>query len=66
MKLTWRELNRIINSKSEDELRDMIIQESETFKRKVVLTRLHQKFTVVRAAREREELLGVKDKSKLM
>lgn len=60
MKLTWRELNKIINHKTEDELKSMIIAEMETFKRTTVLTRLHQKFTAVRAARERDELLGAK------
>lgn len=60
MKLTWRELNKIINHKTEDELKEMIVQEFETYKRASVLTRLHQKFTALRAVREREELVGVK------
>lgn len=58
MKLTWRELNRIINTKTEDDLKDMIVQEFETYKRYTVLMRLHQKFTILRAQRERDELFG--------
>jgi len=65
MKLNWRELNRVINDKTEDELRDMIAQEYDTFKRVTVLERLHQTFTTKRAKREREELLsGAKRKVK--
>ena len=58
MTLTWRELNSIINHKTEDELRAMIEKEYETARRTTVLTRLHQRFTTLRAARERTELLG--------
>jgi len=65
MKLNWRELNRVINDKTEDELRDMIAQEYDTFKRVTVLERLHQTFTTKRAKREREELLsGAKRKAR--
>lgn len=66
MKLTWRDMNRIINHKTEDELREMIVQEFETYKRPTILTRLHQKFTVLRAQREREELVGVRSDKPIM
>lgn len=66
MKLTWRDMNRIINHKTEDELREMIVQEFETYKRPTILTRLHQKFTVLRAQREREELIGVRSDKPIM
>jgi hypothetical protein len=58
MKLNWRELNRVINDKTEDELRHMIMQEFDTYRRVTVLERLHQTFTTKRAKREREELLS--------
>jgi len=58
MNLTWRELNNIINHKTEDELKAMIEKEYETARRATILTRLHQRFTILRAARERMELLG--------
>ncbi len=66
MKLTWRDMNRIINHKTEEELREMIVQEFETYKRPTILTRLHQKFTVLRAQREREELVGVRSDKPVM
>ena len=57
---------RVINHKTEEELREMIVQEFETFKRPTILIRLHQKFTMVRAQREREELIGVRDDRPIM
>jgi len=66
MKLTWRDMIRVINHKTEEELREMIVQEFETFKRPTILIRLHQKFTMVRAQREREELIGVRDDRPIM
>lgn len=65
-KLTWREMQRILNHKTEDELREMIVQEFETFKRPTILTRLHQRFTILRAQREREELVGVRSDRPVM
>ena len=65
MKLNWRELNRVINDKTEDELKNMLVHEYDTFKRVTVLERLHQTFTTKRAKREREELLsGAKRKAR--
>jgi hypothetical protein len=67
MKLNWRELNRVINDKTEEELKDMLMEEFDTLKRVTVLERLHQRFTTLRAQREREELLsGAKRKTRLM
>ena len=64
MNLTWRELNKIISGKTEEELKEMIVKELATFRRTTVLTRLHQRFTIVRAIRERDELLSVKSNTK--
>ena len=66
MKLTWRDMHRIINHKTEDELRQMIVEEFETYKRPTILIRLHQKFTMLRAQREREELIGVRSDTPVM
>lgn len=57
---------RVINHKTEEELREMIVQEFETFKRPTILIRLHQKFTMLRAQREREELIGVRNDRPIM
>jgi hypothetical protein len=59
-------MHRIINHKTEEELREMIVQEFETFKRPTILIRLHQRFTVLRAQREREELVGVRSGKPVM
>lgn len=66
MKLTWREMHKVINHKTEDELKIMIAKEFDTLKRPSVLIRLHQRFTILRAQREREELLGTQGKRSLM
>ena len=57
MKTTWLELNKILNSMTESELNDALVQELKTFKRPTIVTRLHQRYAKVRAARERDELL---------
>ena len=56
--LNWRNLNANINSYSEDELKQLIIDELKDRKRSSILNRLHQRFTVVRATRERMEILA--------
>lgn len=58
MKLNWRTLNENINSFSEEELKEMIYGELQDRKRSSILERLHQRFTVVRANRERLEILA--------
>lgn len=58
MKLNWRTLNENINSFSEEELKEMIYAELQDRKRSSILERLHQRFTVVRANRERLEILA--------
>jgi plasmid maintenance system killer protein len=56
--LNWRNLNENITSFSEDELKQFIIDELKNRKRSSILNRLHQRFTVVRANRERMEILA--------
>ena len=56
--LNWRNLNANINSFSEEELKKLIIDELKNRKRSSILERLHQRFTVVRANRERMEILA--------
>jgi len=58
LKLNWRNLNENINNFSEDELKQMIYDELQDRKRSSILERLHQRFTVVRANRERLEILA--------
>ena len=57
MQLTWRKLNEELKTFDEDKILDMLTHERANAKRVVVLERLHQRYTVLRASRERIELL---------
>ena len=56
--LTWRELNHVLASKTEEEVLAMLNREKVSTRRIVVLERLHQRYNVLRASRERVELLS--------
>lgn len=56
-KLTWRELNHVLASKTEGEVLQMLQTEKLGDRRIVVLERLHQRYNVLRVSRERMELL---------
>ena len=53
----WRELNKKLNMLSEDEVLDLLTQERVGARRVTFLERLHQRYTMLRAARERVELM---------
>jgi len=55
--LNWRSLNEQLNGLSENELRKMIDEEMSRGKRTSIIVRLHQRYTTLRASRERRELL---------
>ena len=57
-RLTWRELNHVLASKTEDEVLQMLNEEKVGIRRVVVLERLHQRYNVLRVSRERVELLS--------
>ena len=57
MQLTWRKLNKELKTFDEQEVLDMLTHERTNAKRVVVLERLHQRYTMLRASRERIELL---------
>ena len=57
MQLTWRKLNEELKTFDENKVLDMLTHERGNAKRVVVLERLHQRYTVLRASRERIELL---------
>jgi hypothetical protein len=56
---TWRSLNAVLTQLSEDEVLDLLNEEKQNGKRQMVLTRLHQRYSMLRAARERKELFLV-------
>lgn len=54
---SWRNLNAVIGVLNEDQVSQMIAHEMVNGKRETFITRLHQRFTALRTARERAELL---------
>lgn len=57
MQLTWRKLNEELKTFDEDKVLEMLNHERANAKRVAVLERLHQRYTTLRASRERIELL---------
>lgn len=53
----WRDLNKMLNSLEESQIMVMLDHEMNTKRRKMIVLRLHQRLTILRAKREREELL---------
>jgi len=56
--MNWRDLNKILPTLDEDTVRRMLEDERKGEQRVTVLVRLHQRYTILRAARERMEILG--------
>lgn len=57
MQLTWRKLNEELKTFDEQKVLEMLNHERAHARRVVVLERLHQRYTTLRASRERIELL---------
>jgi hypothetical protein len=55
--LSWRKLNDILSQLSEEQVLTMLNEERTGGRRVSVLQRLHQRYTMLRCARERIELL---------
>ena len=55
--LTWRKLNDKLALMSEEDVLALLNEERATTMRISVLARLHQRYTTLRAARERAEIL---------
>jgi len=55
---TWRQMISVIATMDEDALRSAINYEVSTFKRKRMISRMHQRYSVLYAKRERQELLA--------
>jgi hypothetical protein len=56
--VNWRELNDVLNGLDEQKILTLLKEERTTRRRVTVMTRLHQRYTILRAARERRELLN--------
>ena len=57
MKLTWRSLNEQIGTMTEEELLTLLNAERAGRRRLTILERLHQRYSILRGARERKELM---------
>ena len=57
MEITWRKLNAELKTLDEAKVLEMLTRERESGKRVSVLERLHQRYTALRASRERIEIL---------
>lgn len=57
MQYNWRELNKKLNLLSENEVLELLNAERAGARRVTFLERLHQRYTALRTARERIELL---------
>lgn len=55
--MNWRDLNAKLNLLSEEQVLQLLNDERIGARRVTVLQRLHQRYTMLRAARERVELL---------
>ena len=55
--LSWRKLNDILSQLSEEQILTMLNEERTGSRRVSVLQRLHQRYTMLRCARARIELL---------
>jgi len=56
--MNWREINKALPDLDEDAVRRLLEDERKGEQRQSVLIRLHQRYTMLRAARERAEILG--------
>lgn len=57
MKHTWRSLNTILHTLPEEEVLALLEEEKVGAKRTTIITRLHQRYSLLRMIRERKDLL---------
>ena len=58
MQLSWRKLNDQLSSMTEDQVFEMLTAERRGAKRATILERLHQRYSAMRASRERIEIMN--------
>ena len=64
--MNWREINKVLPDLDEDAVLRLLDKERVGEQRQTVLIRLHQRYTMLRAARERTEILGGAEFPKVM
>ncbi len=55
--MNWFQLNAVLPLKDENQIRAMLDEEVKVHKRPTFIVRIHQRYTMLRAQRERQELL---------
>lgn len=58
MTLNWRDLNQQLSKMTEQDIKRLLDAELDGDRRSTVVVRLHQRYTALRATRERAELLA--------
>jgi hypothetical protein len=56
-KLNWRSMIAVLSDLTEGELKDALDVELKTHKRPAIARRLHQRYSAMRTARERGEIM---------
>ena len=64
--MNWREINKALPDLDEGAVLRLLDKERKGEQRVTVLVRLHQRYTMLRAARERMEILGDVEFPKVM
>ena len=57
----WRDMNKVIGAFNEQQIKLMLDYEMEHKRRIIMVTRLHARFSAMRAKRERDELVKMLD-----
>ena len=55
--MNWHELNVVLTMRNERQVKAMLDEEAAVHKRPTFVVRIHQRYTMLRAQRERQELL---------
>jgi hypothetical protein len=56
-KLNWRSMIAVLSDLTEEQLKDALDVELKTHKRPAIARRLHQRYSAMRTARERVEIM---------
>lgn len=57
MKSAWHDLNVLLSMRTEDQVKAMLDEEVEVHKRPTYAVRIHQRYTTLRAQRERKAIM---------
>ena len=57
MKSAWHDLNVLLSMRTEDQVKAMLDEEVAVHKRPTYAVRIHQRYTTLRAQRERKEMM---------